>query len=155
MTVFQLHSEPVRDEWLDHYGHLNEAYYLVPFSNATWALQEKFAIGQKYFDRTGGALYTVESHIRYLKDVRAPALMEVRTMILGVDAKRIHLFHTMYKKDAGEALATTEVLVIHVDQQPRVTPMPEYALDRLRSVYVAHGNLPRPAQAGRRIGLQD
>ena len=77
MTVFHLHSQPVQDQWLDAYGHVNEAYYLVPFSNASWALQEKFGIGADYFKRTGGALYTVESHVRYLKDVRAPAVMEV------------------------------------------------------------------------------
>ncbi len=34
MSVLKLHSEPVREEWLNAYGHLNEAYYLVPFSNA-------------------------------------------------------------------------------------------------------------------------
>ena len=27
MTIFKLHSEPLKDEWLDAYGHLNEAYY--------------------------------------------------------------------------------------------------------------------------------
>lgn len=56
---FQLHSEAVQDIQLDVYGHLNEAYYLVPFSNATWALQEHFDIGGHYFERTGAALYTV------------------------------------------------------------------------------------------------
>ena len=73
----QLHSEPVQDIWLDAYGHLNEAYYLVPFSNATWALQEHFDIGVPYFERTGAALYTVETHVRYLQEVRAPAVMEI------------------------------------------------------------------------------
>ena len=42
MTLLKLHAEPLKDEWLDAYGHLNEAYYLVPFSNGNWALQEHF-----------------------------------------------------------------------------------------------------------------
>ena len=29
------------------YGHLNEAYYLVVFSNATWSLQDHFGIGSR------------------------------------------------------------------------------------------------------------
>ncbi len=148
MTVFQLHSEPVRDEWLDHYGHLNEAYYLVPFSNATWALQEKFAIGQKYFDRTGGALYTVESHIRYLKDVRAPALMEVRTMILGVDAKRLHMAEVMTVD--GVERATFECIGLHVDTNTgKSAPMPEDAVAALAEAVTAEP----PDWAGRRISL--
>lgn len=55
MTTYRLHEEPLQDGWLDAYGHLNEAYYLVPFSNATWKLQDKFAVGADYFKETGGA----------------------------------------------------------------------------------------------------
>ncbi len=53
--MLKLHAEPLRDDWLDAYGHLNEAYYLVPFSNASWALQDHFGIGVAYFERDGGA----------------------------------------------------------------------------------------------------
>jgi acyl-CoA thioesterase FadM len=45
MTIFTLHSEPLKDEWLDAYGHLNEAYYLVPFTAANWAIMDRFGIG--------------------------------------------------------------------------------------------------------------
>ncbi len=50
MTSFSFHSEPLQDIWLDAYGHLNEAYNLMPFSNATWKLQDHFGIGVDYFD---------------------------------------------------------------------------------------------------------
>ena len=86
MSVLKLHSEPVREAWLDAYGHLNEAYYLIPFSNAAWALQDHLGIGVDYFERTGGAIYTVETHLRYLKEVRAPASVELDTMIFDSDA---------------------------------------------------------------------
>ncbi len=109
----KLHSEPVQDIWLDAYGHLNEAYYLVPFSNATWALQEHFAIGVAYFERTGAALYTVESHVRYLKEVRAPAVMEIESLILGCDAKRLRIGHVMTVE--GVQRATFECLGLHFD----------------------------------------
>ena len=143
MTVFQLHSEPVLDEWLDHYGHLNEAYYLVPFSNATWALQAEFGIGQDYFDRTGGALYTVESHIRYLKDVRAPALM-----ILGVDAKRLHFAEVMTVD--GVERATFECMGLHVDTNTgKSAPMPEAVVAAMAEAVTAEP----PDWAGRRISL--
>ncbi len=145
----------VKPDWIDYNGHMSDAYYVLTFGFATKAFLEHLDIGEGYRARTTSSFYTVEAHINYLRELGEGAGLHFATQLLGVDAKRIHLFHTMYKKGAGEALATTEVLVIHVDQQPRVTPMPEYALDRLRSVYVAHGNLPRPAQAGRRIGLQD
>ncbi len=117
--LLKLHCEPVLDIWLDAYGHLNEAYYLVPFSNASWALQEHFGIGVEYFDRTGAALYTVESHVRYLKEVRAPALMEIDSLVLGFDAKRLHLAHVM--KVDGTERATFECVGLHFDTRANKT----------------------------------
>lgn len=96
MSIFRLHEEPLQVVWLDAYGHLNEAYYLVPFSNATWKLQDHFGIGAAYFDKTGCALYTLETHLRYVDEVRAPATLAIETAVLGVDAKRLHVGHTMW-----------------------------------------------------------
>ena len=145
----------VNPDWIDYNGHMSEAYYVLTFGLATKAFLEHLDIGEGYRARTASSFYTVEAHINYLREVGEGAGLHFATQLLGVDTKRIHLFHTMYKTGAEEALATTEVLVIHVDEKPRVTPMPEYALERLRGVYMAHGGLPKPAQAGRRIGLQD
>lgn len=148
MTLLKLHSETLRNEWLDSYGHLNEAYYLVPFSNATWALQDHFGIGVAYFERTGGALYTVETHLRYLKEVRAPATMEIESMILEADAKRIRFAHVMTVD--GSARATFECLGLHFDSRAgRVSAMPDDVLTELENAAVAE----LPDWAGRSISL--
>ncbi len=124
MTVLKLHSEPLRDEWLDAYGHLNDAYYLVPFSNATWVLQDHFGIGVDYFERTGGALYTVETHLRYLKEVHSPAMLWIESMILGSDAKRLRFAHILRVDDVERA--TFECVVLHFDTEVnRTAPMPD------------------------------
>ena len=147
--MLELHAEHLRDEWLDAYGHLNEAYYLVPFSNASWALQEHFGIGVDYFERTGRALYTVESHVRYLNEVRAPALMEVASMALASDAKRIHIGHVLRVGDTE--CATFECLGLHYDTRAgRTAAMPEpvrAALEAARAPAI-------PDWAGRRVSLK-
>ena len=147
--MLELHAEPLRDDWLDAYGHLNEAYYLVPFSNASWALQEHFGIGVDYFERTGCALYTVESHVRYLNEVRAPALLEVASMVLGSDSKRIHIAHVLRVGDTE--CATFECLGLHYDTQARrATVLPESvqaALEASRAAAI-------PDWAGRRVSLK-
>jgi acyl-CoA thioester hydrolase len=136
MTVLKLHAEPLRESWLDAYGHLNEAYYLVPFSNATWAVQDHFGIGVAYFEETGGALYTVESHIRYLREIRAPAHMEIESMILGVDTKRIRLAHSL--KVEGVERAMLDCMLLHFDSKAgRSAPLPEAALAALREARLA------------------
>ena len=149
MNVLKLHSEPVQKEWLDAYGHLNEAYYLVPFSNASWALQDHFGIGVEYFERTGGAIYTVESHLRYLKEVRAPAVVEIESMIFDADAKRLRFAHVM--RVADEERATFECVTLHFDTHSnRTAPLPEDVQTALMAARVVE----LPDWAGRRVTLE-
>ena len=149
MTLLKLHAEPLKDEWLDAYGHLNEAYYLVPFSNGNWALQEHFGIGVGYFERTGGALYTLESHIRYLKGVRAPALMEIGSTVLGSDMKRQHVAHVMSVD--GIERATFECLLLHFDTRAgKTAPIPEEAQAALTRAEMKDP----PDWAGRKVSLE-
>ncbi|NKB63252.1 MAG: thioesterase [Gammaproteobacteria bacterium] len=136
------------DSWLDAYGHLNEAYYLVPFSNATWKLQDYFGVGVDYFDQTGCAMYTVETHLRYLNDVRKPAVMEIESIILGADSKRIWFAHKMIVN--GTLCATGEFMVLHYDTRAnRTTAMPESVLETLQQAEVDD----KPEWVGRSLKL--
>ncbi len=149
MTRLKLHSEPVQDGWLDAYGHLNEAYYLLPFSNATWLMQDHFDIGVPYFEETGCAIYTVETHLRYLAEVRAPAVMEIETLIIGSDPKRVWFAHEMLVD--GTLRATAEFMVLHYDtREGRTRPMPEIVQAALQKIHL----LERPDWVGRNLGLQ-
>jgi len=148
MTVFRFHSEPLQDSWLDLYGHLNEAYYLVPFSNTTWVMQDHFGIGSAYFDATGCAIYTVETHLRYLNDVRAPATMEIETMLLGSDAKKIWFAHRMLVAD--KLCATAEFMALHYNtREGRTTEMPAEVQAQLGAAVLPE----LPDWAGRQISL--
>ena len=149
MTVFRFHSEPLQDSWLDLYGHLNEAYYLVPFSNTTWVMQDHFGIGSDYFDASGCALYTVETHLRYLNDVRAPASMDIETLVLGSDAKKIWFAHRMLVDD--KECATAEFMALHYNsRESRTSAMPESVQAQLEAAAVSE----LPDWVGRRISLQ-
>ncbi len=149
MTTFKFHSEPLQDTWLDAYGHLNEAYYLLPFTNTTWKLQDHFGIGVDYFDETGCALYTVETHLRYLNDVRSPAIMEIESVILGFVPKKIWFAHTMMVN--GSLCATAEFMVLHyATRESRVVEMPESVQAALKQAVVSE----RPDWVGRQISLQ-
>ncbi|MDE0310379.1 MAG: thioesterase family protein [Acidiferrobacterales bacterium] len=148
MSVLRLHSEPLQDSWLDAYGHLNEAYYLVPFTNTTWIMQDHFGIGVDYFERTGCALYTVETHLRYLKEVRKPANIEVETIILGSDAKKIWFAHLM--RVAEKLCATAEFMILHYSTRENKTiPLPQEVQAMLSAAEIDS----RPDWVGRRISM--
>ena len=149
MTTFNFHSEPLQDSWLDAYGHLNEAYYLVPLSNTTWKFQDYFGIGVDYFEDTGCAFYTVETHLRYLSEVRFPAVMDIETIILGSDAKKIWFAHKM--RVEGNLCATGEFMVLHYGtRESRTIEMPESVQTALKQAEVSE----MPDWAGRHISLK-
>ncbi|MDH5355739.1 MAG: thioesterase family protein [Gammaproteobacteria bacterium] len=148
MTTLKLHKEPLQDTWLDAYGHLNEAYYLVPFTNTSWKFQDHFGIGVDYFEETGCALYTLETHLRYVAEVRAPALIEVETILLGSDEKRIWFAHQMIVD--GKLCATGEFMGLHYStRDSRTAAMPESVQSALRQAEVDE----KPDWVGRQISL--
>ena len=148
MTIFNFHSEPLQDSWLDLYGHLNEAYYLIPMTNTTWIMQDHFGIGGDYFDETGCAIYTVETHLRYLNDIRSPANIDVETLMLGSDAKKIWFAHQMLV--GGEVCATAEFMALHYNtRESRTMAMPEPIQQKLKAAEVDK----LPNWVGRQISL--
>ena len=148
MTNFHFHDEPLQESWLDVYGHLNEAYYLVPFTNTTWKMQDHFDIGPAYFEETGCAIYTVETHLRYLDEVRFPADIRVESMILGSDSKRIWFAHLMMVED--RLRATAEFMTLHYDTRAgKTSALPETVQQALKAAEVDE----LPDWVSRKIGL--
>ncbi|MGP4051014.1 thioesterase family protein [Streptomyces sp. 2A115] len=150
-----LFRETVRPEWIDYNGHLSEAFYVLVFGHATDAMMDATGMDDSYRADSGCSLYTVESHIRYLRDVPEGAHVVVRTRILGAGAKKAHFTHEMYvvgaprtepAPDAAVA-ATSELLALHVDQKAgRAVPFPENVHGRLAALVEA-----APAWAGQSI----
>ncbi|MGX1885019.1 thioesterase family protein [Streptomyces sp. NPDC055287] len=130
----------VRPEWIDYNGHMSEAFYVLVFGHATDAMMIETGLHSSYRESTGCSLYTVEAHIRYLRDVAEGSHLAVRTRILGVDAKKARFAHEMYVLDEADAtpapsaapVATTELLAVHVDQKAgRAAPFPDTIRERL------------------------
>ena len=144
--------------WVDYNGHLNDAYYLVIFSYATDGLMASIGLDAAGRKATGHTMYTLEVHLNYVQEVHEGVAVEVRTQILGVDAKRVHLFHTLHRQDDGTLLATNEQMLSNIDASnaqagPRTAPFVPAVAARLQALAQAHAGLPVPANAGRRIAL--
>jgi acyl-CoA thioester hydrolase len=152
---FDRHVEPIRPEWIDYNGHMNVAYYVLVFDNATDVLFEAMDFGSAWRKRSGRSFFAVEAHVRYLAELTLGDDAAVETQILSVDAKRLHYFHTLRHKTTGVAAATMEMLSLHVDLGMRraVAFAPD---DRARidGFAQAHARLLMPIAAGRAIALR-
>ena len=137
--------EPVQPEWVDYNGHLSEAYYVLVFGHATDAVMAAVGLGEQDRAASGASLFTVEAHVRYLDQVAGSDLLEVRSSVVGVGAKTLHLWHELWVAD--RLRATEEVLGVHVDvASGRATPLPDEVVAAARRLRVEP-----PPDAGRSV----
>lgn len=146
-----LHTATVLPEWIDYNGHMNVAYYLLAFDQATDAVLDRFAIGRSYAETQGHSMFVVDAHLTYQREVAQGDRLRFASTILGADGKRLHLFHEMRAGD-GFLAATAEFLLVHVDlSQRRAVPFPDPITATLAEAVRDHAALPWPPQAGRAV----
>ena len=140
--------------WVDYNGHLNDGYYMVVFSQATDALMTLIGLDAAGRAATGHSMFTLESHINYLLEVKQDKEIEVRTQILGSDAKRLQIYQTMCLAGTETLLAASEQMLLNVDMSgPRAAAFAPSVMAQVQALTQAHRELPRPKYAGRTIAL--
>ncbi len=163
-----LYAPTVEPDWIDYNGHMTEWAYLAVFGWASDALFRYLGVDEAY-RRGGHSYYTVETHLNHRREASLGERLRVTTQVLGSDAKRLHIFHTMYRdtgtrRDAEmpgdaethrdrELLCTGEQMLLHVDTAAgRAAPLvPGPAADAVAAVTAAHASMPAPRLSGRLI----
>jgi carnitine 3-dehydrogenase len=147
------YEDIVRAAWVDYNGHLSEAYYVLVFGFATDRFLDTIGMDEVYRRSAQRSLYTLEAHVAYLREVTEGEPLRVATTVLEHDAKRIHLFHEMYRGD-GVQVATEELLLCCVDTDSgHSAALPTEVSNAVSAIVTAHRERPRDARIGRSIGL--
>src|SRR3954462_5320766 len=107
----RLHAAVVAPEWIDYNGHAHESRYLQVFGDTTDALLRHIGVDLD----AGSSYYTVETHLSHLAPAHADERLHTTTQLLGHDAKRLHVFHSLHRTGDGALLATAEHMLLHVD----------------------------------------
>lgn len=142
-------TDTVRDAWIDYNGHMNVGYYHVAFDLAAEPFFAWLGLDDDYRRTHRVSTFALESHLNFLREVKAGDRLRFEAMLVDFDYKRIHFFQRMYHADEGYLAATYESLSVHVDMTRRRTaPMGEPLRARLDAVLSAHRELPRPEQLG-------
>jgi len=151
---FRLHEVTVPAEWTDYNHHLTESAYLLIMGDSSDAFFRTFGVDDAY--RGGGhSLYTVETHLRNLREAREGERLALTIQVLGADGKRLHILHEMFGTDGG-LIATAEQMLLHVDMHAgQAVPFPEHIARRLREIAEAHAALPVPGYVGRSIRIPE
>jgi acyl-CoA thioester hydrolase len=144
----------VEPAWIDYNGHLNMAYYNVLFDRAVDEVFELLGCGLDYVRTRRHSCFTAETHVRYLRELKAEDPVRVTFQLLDYDHKRMHFFEHLLHANEGWVSATSENMSLHVDmEQKRTAPFPAAIASALGSMKAMHARLPYPQGAGRRIAM--
>jgi len=145
----------VLPEWIDWNGHMNIAYYVLAFDRGTDALFDFMGLNEQYRQQESCSVFTVELHVNYLREIKEGDAFKIVSHILGVDEKRVQVFHHMYHTPSSELVATNENMFVHIDMNTRrSSPFSETLRERIEIIAKAHASLPQPDNAGRGIGFR-
>ena len=144
----------VEPAWIDYNGHLNMAYYNVLFDHAVDEVFELLGCGLDYVRTLRHSCFTAETHVRYLRELKAEDPVRVTFQLIDYDRKRMHFFEQLLHATEGWVSATSENMSLHVDmEQKRTAPFPAAIASALGSMKAMHARLPYPQGAGRRIAM--
>jgi acyl-CoA thioester hydrolase len=126
VTQLPLYRAKIEPEWIDYNGHLRDAFYGLVASLAVDDVMDHLGLDAAYRQRTHGTLYTLEVHLHYLHEVKSSDDLSVTTVILDYDRKRIHAGCVMNCSRIPDAVATAEMMLLHVHQgeKPASAPFP-------------------------------
>jgi carnitine 3-dehydrogenase len=142
----------VRPEWVDYNRHMSDFRYSQVFGDAMDALFRRAGVDESYRE-TGRMYYSVENHVRHLGEAKAGEPLYVTTQVLGVDDKRLHVFHRLHRGRDDRQIATAEQMYLHVDTAAaKAAPADPKIRAKLDSIRGGHAGLPAPPEAGRAVG---
>ncbi len=144
----------VQPQWIDHNGHMNVAYYVVAFDQATDAFLDNIHLGRDYVRETQHSAFVVDMNVTYKRELYADTPLHFTTQMLEYSEKKLRIFHQMFHETEGYLAATNELLLIHVDLESRKSSdFPPQVLDRLSEIGLHHRSLELPPGAGRRLQI--
>jgi acyl-CoA thioester hydrolase len=142
--------------WIDYNGHVRDAFYMLVASYAVDEVMDHLGLDAEYRRRTRGTLYSLELHIRYLREVKLSDDLTVRSIILDSDRKRIHLGCSFHCSRLQEPAAVADMMLLHVIQgeQPASASFPDEVLARIESFKPSAAEIAQFAPMSRRIELK-
>lgn len=151
-VAWETHRDTVQPDWIDYNGHMNVAFYVLVFDRSMDAFLDRLGIGSAYRARSGRTIFAAELHVTYKSEVKLGDPLKAESLLLGADAKRVHVFQRLFHADTNALIATCESLGLNVDQTARrVVPFTDDVVGVLAGVVAAHAITAPPPEVGRRI----
>ena len=99
---FRIGGRRVSREWLDANGHMNVAWYISSASDASFSLLSALGVDGVYRERVGASFFTLETQIRYRREVREGSVLSFEGRVLDSNGKLFHVLWLHYARGGGD-----------------------------------------------------
>jgi acyl-CoA thioester hydrolase len=118
-------QQEIPEEYRDAFGHMNVMWYTRLFGYSFDKFGSQFGFNIAYCRANQIGHFVLETHIRYLSEVRVGQHITIRSRALGRTEKRIHYIHFMTIDETGALASTAEHVSAHIDMHVRrMSPIP-------------------------------
>ena len=114
MSIY-LRTEKIISDWTDYNGHMNLAFYIHLFDQGWDVLLDKFQMGGDSAKVEKRSTFAVESHTKYIKEVKDGDEVDINLLFLDRDTKRMVYQLEIFSKSGNYRAATSEVCSIYVN----------------------------------------
>ena len=142
----------VLPNWVDHNGHMNLAYYVLAFDQATDNFFQSFGIDNSYRRNSNCSTFAGNIHVYYKRELNLAEEFYIDCTLLGFDDKRIRHMNCMFHKSDQTEIAVFESLQLHVSlEERRVCAMPATLLANLEKLQARQPEMCLPKEIGESI----
>lgn len=134
-TAFAEYSRAVEPAWIDYNGHMNEAYYAHVLVEANETFLEHLDLSADYARATGNGMYTVESHLYFLKECREGDVLRASSRVLQARSKVLRV-ETLVRNSDGDDVLRGESVYVHMGPEGSVA-LSEERLSGLQALVAA------------------
>jgi len=132
----------VPENYMDVMGHMNVGWYSHFFSEAMLGLYTQLGFGVDDINDRQMGRFALETHIRYLREVRVGHKVEVFSRFIARNEKRFHVINFLWNKTLEGISATYEVVGTSVDLRLRnPAPFPSELMVKMDKMISAHKQL--------------
>jgi len=103
----------------DHMGHMNVAWYVVRFDEASWSLFHELGLPPTYMRGEHYGVAGVQQNLTYKQELFPGDVIEVTSRVLELRDKAIRFEHVMRNVEYDEVAAVCELTAVHLDKRKR------------------------------------
>lgn len=154
LTFPYFYTDTVHDKWIDRNQHMNDAEYARVFSLAIDAFHDQIGLTNEARDQRAYTVFTLETHISYLKELPAKTPFKVQISVYQFDYKRTHFFLELINEHTNDCVATAETMMMGISRQTgKSAPYPDDIYQSVQTYYDSQPQRKWPQQLGHRIAI--